>query len=91
MKQYRSLDDLDHTYDDQYDASNAKDDNDFKNAAKNDALLSPNLVKDQDAMSEYAHYGTQVKRSNMVEFFVNELAADRYISTHLYGAIDRID
>ena len=27
----------------------------------------------------------------MVEFFVNELAADRYISTHLYGAIDRID
>ena len=42
-------------------------------------------------MSEYEHYGTQVKRSTMIEFFVNELAADRYISTHLYGAIDRID
>ena len=50
-----------------------------------------NLGRANDVMSEHAYVGTQVKRNTLVEFFINEIAADRYISTHLYGAIDKID
>jgi len=38
-------------------------------------------------MSEDDYRVPEVKRSTLVTLFLNELATDRYITTHLYGAI----
>lgn len=45
------------------------------------------ITDDRDAYSEDDHYRGQVKRKNLVSLFLHELEADRFIATHLYGAI----
>lgn len=37
------------------------------------------------ALSDGDHVETKVKRRNFVELWLDEVAADRYIATHLYG------
>jgi len=37
------------------------------------------------AFSDHDHVETKVKRRNFVELWLDEVAADRYIATHLYG------
>ena len=56
-----------------------------------DDLKSPlNVGAVNDAMSENEYVQKQVRKNNLVEFFLNEIDADRYISTHLYGAIAEV-
>lgn len=45
------------------------------------------LENEDKALSEHDHYQRVVKRNNLVSLFFDEYNADRYIATHLYGAI----
>ena len=42
-------------------------------------------------MSEDDYREKEVKRSTLITLFLNELATDRYITTHLYGAIRDVE
>ena len=53
-----------------------EDDDTFQRAAK------------RETMSEYDHYATVVKRENFVSLFLANYEADKFIVTHLYGALD---
>jgi hypothetical protein len=39
----------------------------------------------RDILSDHNHYKVEVKRSNFVTLFLDELAVDRFVACHLYG------
>ena len=41
--------------------------------------------------SDLDHYEKEVKRRNFVTLFLDNYNADKYIVTHLYGALDYLD
>ena len=45
----------------------------------------------RETYSEFDHYEKQVKRRNFVELFLDNYSADKYIVTHLYGALNELD
>ena len=51
----------------------------------------PNALNDSDALeakmnlSEHDYNAVKVKRSNLKQFFLNEMAVDRFVAGHLYG------
>ena len=51
----------------------------------------PEEEAQRETYSEFDHYEKQVKRRNFVELFLDNYNADKYIVTHLYGALNDID
>ena len=49
------------------------------------------IIADEQALSEHDHTEAKVRRNNLVQLFLDELQADKYISTHLYGAMKELD
>ena len=45
---------------------------------------------DQQAHSESGHYTKVVKRRNFLTLWQDEYQADKFVSTHLYGAINNL-
>ena len=39
-------------------------------------------------MSEAGYYNQEVRRKNFTRLFLDEYNADKYVATHLYGAIN---
>ena len=45
----------------------------------------------RSANSEHVHYENQVKRNNLIKLLIDEYEADKFVATHLYGAIKELN
>ena len=45
----------------------------------------------KSANTDLDHYEGQVKRSNFVKLLMDEYEADKFVATHLYGAIKELN
>mmetsp|Transcript_12476 Transcript_12476/g.20970 ORF Transcript_12476/g.20970 Transcript_12476/m.20970 type:complete len:123 (+) Transcript_12476:303-671(+) len=49
------------------------------------------LLNASVAYSDHDHYRKDVKRKNLLEFFLTSIEADKYITTHMYGEMRKVD
>lgn len=61
------------------------------NSSPNEASYFGNLNDSGHAASEHDYVEKEVKRSNLVQLFLDEMAADKFIATHLWGAIQEVE
>ena len=64
--------------------------------ANQDAMDAPNSqlsagYNRRETVSEFDHYERVVRRNNFVQLVLDNYEADKFIATHLYGAIEQLD
>ena len=94
MCKYRSEDDADDYSEPSFLKANHKELlTDYSLADKERQAPARNFfdsVEDRrDILSDHNHYKVEVKRSNFVTLFLDELAVDRFVACHLYGYTPR--